>query len=112
MKKTGRRHPKGYSGTEITTRKFRDVLPSVFSTIQSNHEQRHDLILASWPRIVGSKIAKFTKPESFVDGILKVTVNNSTLYSLLNNTEKAKLLFVLRENFSKVEIKDIFFRMG
>ena len=112
MKKTDRRLPRGYNGTAVTTRRFGDVIPSVLSTIQKNHEERHDLILASWPQIVGPTIAKFTSPESFFEGTLKVKVNNSTFYSLLNQSEKVKLLSVLRKKFPKVEIKEIYFRMG
>ena len=112
MKKTHRRLPRGYNGTAVTTRRFGDIIPSVLSSIQKNHEERHDLILASWPQVVGAKIAKFTSPESFAEGILKIKVNNSTLFSLLNQSEKVKLLSVLREKFPKIEIKDIIFRMG
>lgn len=112
MKKTGHRLPKGYDGTAVTTRRFRDLLPAFLSTVEIKHDERHDLILASWPHVVGPNIARFTSPESFTDGILKVRVNNSTLYSILNQSEKNKLLATLRKKFPKVEIKDIFFRMG
>lgn len=112
MKKTGHRLPKGYNGTELTTKQFRDIIPSVLSAIHSTYEERPDLIIASWPQLVGPKIAKFTSPESFIEGILKVKVYNSTLYSLLNQTEKAKLLAAFRRKFPKVEIKDLIFRMG
>lgn len=112
MKKDHRRIPRGYNGTAPTTRRFGDIIPSVLSIIQKNHGERHDLILTSWPQIVGPKITKFTTPESFNEGVLRVKVNNSTLYSLLNQSEKAKLLSALRKRFPKVDIRDIYFRMG
>lgn len=112
MKKNNRRLPKGYNGTHLTTKFVGDVLPYVLSAIQKKHEERHDLILSAWPNIVGEKLAKFTKPESFIEGVLKVRVNNSTLYSLLVHSEKEKLLTLLRSKFPKVLIERIFFRMG
>jgi Dna[CI] antecedent, DciA len=112
VKKTSRRHRKGYDGTAVTTRRFGDLLPAFLSTIQIKQVERHDLILTTWQQIVDPTIARFTNPESFAEGILKVKVNNSTLYSLLTQSEKNKLLSLLRKKFPKVEIKDIFFRMG
>lgn len=112
MKKNSRRLPKGYNGTAFTTRRVSDIVPYVLSAIQKKHEERHDLILTAWPNIVGPQIAKFTKPESFIEGVLRVRVNNSSLYSLLVQSEKGKLLTLLRTKFPKVQIDRIFFRMG
>ena len=112
MTRYNRRLPKGYNGTGVTTRHVSDVLPLVLSAIHKKHEERHDLILTSWPQLIGPKLEKFTKAEAFTEGNLTVRVNNSTLYSLLVKSEKPRLLNLLREKFPKVAIHDIFFRLG
>ncbi len=99
-------------GTNVTTQKFNDVLSRVISKIEKNHRSCSDLILASWPRIVGQKIAKMTHPISFDEAVLTVKVQNSTLYSLLSYKEKFWILKDLRKKFPTVEINNIIFRMG
>ncbi|HEY4831250.1 MAG TPA: DUF721 domain-containing protein [Waddliaceae bacterium] len=112
MEKISRRTPKGYNGTKTTTHQVKDLLFSVMSHLHKIHETRGDLILSTWPEIVGEKIALFTQAISFSEGYLTVRVKNSTLYSLLTQNDKPKLLLALRAKFPSVTIKDIYFRMG
>jgi len=112
VRKSSRRLPKNHSKTAVTTRHLADILASVLSKIEQKHVERHDLILSSWPAIVGPKIAAFSVAESFDKGYLRVKVKNSTLFQLLNLSEKAKLLSIIRKRFPNVEINGIFFRMG
>ena len=72
------------------------------------HRERPDLILASWPEIIGSKLAPMTKAISFEAGILYIKVNISTLYSLLSQHERGRLLKCLRDRFPAVEFKNIY----
>lgn len=76
------------------------------------HRDRPDLILEAWPEIIGEKLAPMTKPMAFERGILTVKVSNSTLYSLLSQHERGRLLACLRQRFPAVEIKNIYFRIG
>jgi hypothetical protein len=110
--KTARRTPRNYNGTEVTTRSLGELIPSVLSRISEVNQERPDLILAAWPGIIGSNLAAMTQAVSFTDGILVVKVKNSTLYSLLNQNDKPKLLSNLRKKFPKVTIHNIIFRMG
>jgi hypothetical protein len=110
--KTARRTPRNYDGTEVTTRALGDLIPVVLSKITEVNRDRPDLILAAWPGIIGSNLAAMTKAVSFSDGFLVVKVKNSTLYSLLNQNEKPKLLSILRKKFPNVTIHNIMFRMG
>lgn len=68
--------------------------------------------MAAWPDVVGPLLAPMTKVVSFVDGILTVKVKNSTLYSLLSQTEKARLIKNLRDKFPQTSIRTINFRLG
>ncbi|HEY2809829.1 MAG TPA: DUF721 domain-containing protein [Rhabdochlamydiaceae bacterium] len=97
---------------ETTNKQIKDLLPKVLDHISSLHRDRPDLIIASWFEIIGEKLAPMTRPVSFEKGILTVKVNNSTLYSLLSQHERVRLLDCLRKRFPAVEIKNIYFRMG
>lgn len=96
----------------LTNKHMKDLLPKVLGKIGALHRDRPDLILAAWPLIIGEKLASMTKAVSFDRGILFVKVGNSTLYSLLSQHERGRLLKNLREKFPSVEIKNIHFRVG
>jgi hypothetical protein len=106
------RTPRQYDGTRITTHRMTDLLPVVLAKIGEVYQDRPDLILAIWPEIIGPKLASMTQAVSFVDGILSVKVKNSTLHSLLSQNEKPRILNLLRQKFSHVEIKNICFRIN
>lgn len=112
MNREIRRTPKDYKGTQLTTHRFCDLLPHVLAKIGEVYQDRPDLILASWPDVVGPQIASMTQAISFVDGILLVRVRNSTLYSLLSQNDKPAVLARLRMKFPKVKIFNIHFRLG
>lgn len=107
-----RRTPKNYDGTKVTTHKMTDLLPVVLSQIGEAYKDRPDLLLASWPDIIGPKLASMTHAVSFVEGVLVVKVKNSTLHSLLSQRDKLKILESLRQKFPKIAIKNIVFRIG
>ena len=98
--------------TSRTNQELADLLPKFLNSIGALHRDRPDLIVAAWPDIIGAKLAPMTKAVSFENGVLTVKVNNSTLYSLLSQHERGKLLKCLREKFPSVGIKNIHFRIG
>lgn len=110
--KKARRTPKNYDGTQITSHRVSDVLSKALLQIGEVYQGRPDLVLAAWPEIVGEKLVGMTQAASFVDGILTVKVKNSTLYSLLNQHDKPRLLHMLRQKFPGTPIKTIVFRIG
>ncbi len=107
-----RRQLKGQQGTELTTCDMRTLLPRVLGQIERLHQDRPDLIVEAWPDLIGSQLAPMTQATSFDQGILWVRVGNSTLYSVLMQHERVRLLGKLRERFPAVEIKNIVFRLG
>ena len=112
MHKPHSRTPRYYDGTRLTTHRMGDLLPVVLSRIGQVYEQRSDLILALWPDIIGPKLAPMAQAVSFSEGILLVKVKNSTLYSLLSQNDKPRLLNKLRQKFPRADIKTIQFRIG
>ncbi len=111
-KGSGNRIPYGYDGVQSTNRDMRTLLPQLLGQIGEMHRERPDLVLASWPEIIGKQLAPMTKAVCFEAGILYVKVNNSTLYSLLSQHERGRLLKCLRQRFPAIEIKNIVFRLG
>jgi Dna[CI] antecedent, DciA len=106
------RVPKNYQGTSPTSRNLSEVLPFVLDKINDVYQERPDLILAAWPKVIGEQLSPMTRAVSFHNHVLLVHVNNSTLLSLLSRHEKDRLLMSLKEMFPLIEIRDIFFRMG
>lgn len=88
------------------------LLPQVFNKICRHYDDRPDLVLASWKEVIGTNFAPFTEAVSLIDGVLTVRVKNSTLYSLLYQHEKHRLLKSLREKFPKQNIKTIQFKLA
>ena len=107
-----RRRSRDYDGTALTAHDVAEYLPSVLHNIGKIYQQRPDLVLAAWPEIVGKQLAPMTEAVSFADGFLVVKVNNSTLYSLLSQNDRPRILKSLRQKFPRITIKNILFRMG
>lgn len=106
------RTPKNYDGTKVTTHRITDLLPQVLSTIGGAHQGRPDLILMAWPEVIGSKLAAMTQAVSFCDGVLTVKVKNSTLYSLLSQHDRPRIMRNLQMKFPSTQFKKIIFRIG
>lgn len=106
------RTPRYYDGTSPTGKEIKKLLPHLLGKIGESQENRHDLILASWAELIGKKLAPYAEATSFRDGVLTVKVKNSTLYSLLSQHEKQRLLKSLQEKFPSVTIKNLIFRIG
>lgn len=98
--------------SETTNKQVAHLLPKMLAKLGKACEDRPDLILAAWPQIIGDKLAPMAQAISFSEGVLTVRVKNSTLYSLLMQHEKTRLLKRLREKFPTVAIRNIIFRMG
>jgi hypothetical protein len=99
-------------GSQLTNKQLKDLLPKALNDVGAMQQGRPDLVIAAWPQIIGEKLAPMTKAVSFENGLLFVKVSNSTLYSLLSQHERGRLLKSLRDQFPNVEIKNIYFRIG
>jgi Dna[CI] antecedent, DciA len=98
--------------TKTTNKQIKDLLPKALEQIGERLAVRPDLIVQAWPELIGEKLAPMTKAVAFDKGILTVKVSNSTLYSLLAQQERARLLRCLKQKFPAADIKNIYFRMG
>ena len=106
------RTPRNYDGTDLTVKELSQILPSALEKMGANFKMRPDLVLAAWPELIGEKLLPMTQAISFIDGILTVKVKNSSLYSLLTQHEKPKLIKALQAKFPSVMIRNIVFKLG
>lgn len=112
MLKRLKRTPKNYDQVDPTNKQVSCLLQEWMAKASRNFQDRPDLILLSWPDIIGEKLAPMTTALSFVEGVLTVRVRNSSLYSLLVQHERNRLLSVLQQKFPSVKIRNIVFRLG
>jgi hypothetical protein len=97
---------------DLTNKQIQDILPGILGQIGALQRDRPDLVVAAWADVIGSKLAPMAQAVCFEKGVLVVKVKNSTLYSLLTQHERGRLLKSLREKFPSLEIKNIHFRIG
>jgi hypothetical protein len=107
-----RKNPRHFDGTRGTSHHLQELLPQVLDAAQRRVAQRPDLILVAWSRLIGPSFEGMTEALSFEEGVLTVRVKNATLYSLLQQYERARLLSRLRQECPHTEIKNILFRVG
>ncbi|MCH1430035.1 MAG: DUF721 domain-containing protein [Chlamydiales bacterium] len=98
--------------TGLTSVNIGDMIPRFLSDLGKNFHERKDLLLAAWPDLVGPRIAKMTRVDSLYEGVLYVKVSNSTLHSLLSQSEKGAILRKIKQRFPKITLNDIKFRIG
>lgn len=106
------RTPRNYSGLEPPGKQIRDLLPSILEGFEKRVVHSPDELLLAWPKLVGEKIAPMAQAVSCSSGTLVVKVANATLYSLLMQHEKERLLKQIQIQFPHLQIKKILFRMG
>lgn len=104
-----KRTPRNFDGTNNPGKKISDLLPEILAEISRKVKDPREEIFLFWYELIGEKMAPFTQPTSWVDGVLTVKVKSSTLYSLLCQHEKPRLLKRLKEKFP---IQNLVFRIG
>lgn len=105
-------NPKGYDGSKVTSHTIKDLLPVVLRHVSKVYGERGDLIIDAWSEIIGTNLAGMTQAVAFEEGILYVKVRNSTLYSLLSQHDKPRIVRKLRQKFPGNNIRTVVFRMG
>lgn len=94
-----KRTPRGYFGVQNPAKQLGDLLPEILSDIGNRCRDEKGAIFQFWMTLLGEKMASLTEPISWVDGVLTIKVKSATLYSLLCQHEKVRLLEKLREKF-------------
>jgi hypothetical protein len=100
------RTPRNYRGIENPVKRMADLLPDWLTEL-GRKGGRED-IFSFWLQLMGTQAA-LTEPVSFADGVLTVKVKSSTLYSLLCQHERPRLLAQLQKKFP---VRNLVFRAG
>jgi hypothetical protein len=100
---------RNFDGTSPTGKKISDLLPQILVDIGSKTGEPQEAVFLMWFSLIGEKMAPFTQPLSLKNGMLTIKVKSATLYALLCQHEKPRLLKALQAKFS---VKDIVFRIG
>ena len=103
------RTPKYYDGTNATSKQLKDLLPQALADIGRKTGNEAEAVYQMWMALLEEKMGPMTEPVSLIDGVLTIKVKSATLYSLLCQHEKARLLKRLQEKFP---IRNIYFRIG
>ena len=104
-----KRTAKSYDGVPFPVHRIDQILPELLTKIAHKRALPLEKISSLWSSLLGKELASFTKVLSFSEGILLIEVQSSTLFSLLNQQEKPRLLQELQQRFS---IHDLRFRVG
>ena len=104
-----RRTPKNYDGTANTAKSLSDLLPQVLKELRAQTTQPAEEIFLYWRDLIGDKMGPLTEPVSFVDEVLVVKVKSQTLYALLCQHERPRLLRQLQHKFS---VRGLTFKIG
>lgn len=97
---------------EPTSKPIARLLPKLLQEIAKTNSCQVEELYAAWFAVIGEKLASMTEPVAFMRGILTIKVKNSSLYSLLAQQEKKRLLLELRKRCPRVQLYNIAFRMG
>ncbi|MFZ4772854.1 MAG: DciA family protein [Chlamydiia bacterium] len=107
-----KRIPYGYDGPLPTGRTIQRLLPKMLEKIGVTHEQQPNVVLEMFQEILGKELSKIAVAKSYHDGILNVTVKNSTFLSVLHTHEKGRILSQLRLKCPNQRFDNIVFRVG
>ena len=106
------RTPKNFDGVQPTGKSIDNLLSILLTEISRQAGRQGNEVIEAWGPLLGPKFANLTEATGFQDGVLTVKVKSSTLYSLLCQHEKPRLIAKLKELFPRAGIRDIVFRIG
>ena len=103
------RTKKYFDGTAPTGKKISDLLPGILDGIGKSLKDDKEAVFRAWFFFIGEKMAHLTQPVSFKEGVLTIKVKSATLYALLCQHERPRLL---KELQAKFQVRDLVFRVG
>jgi hypothetical protein len=104
-----RRTNRNFDGIEPTGKKIGDLLPQILAGLSRPKEAERDSLFSFWFSLLETQAAGLTQPVSWKNGVLTIKVKSATLYALLCQHEKPRLLKALQGRFS---VQSIVFRVG
>jgi predicted nucleic acid-binding Zn ribbon protein len=93
-----------------TTQHLADIARTYLADLEKRMHQNPQEILPLWAQVAG-EAGRMTQAKRFENGVLYVSVKNSTVLSMLHQ-KKAALLSALRKKCPGIQLLDIMFRFG
>jgi len=93
-------------------RPIRTVIDEVFSRPGLKELLSSGRILHLWNAVVGQDIARHTRPRSFQEGRLIVSVDSSVWLAQINRYFKTRILEKLNRELGKPMVKKLIFTIG
>lgn len=106
-----RRTPKNYNGVEPVAKNIGTLALNLVEDLGKKIDLPIENLVAIWKEAIGDKFFPLTKVVSLVEGVLTVKVKGATLFSLLSQYEKTRLLSVLQSKVSKDTVRKLVFRI-
>lgn len=103
------RTKRNFDGTSPTGKKISDLLPEILSALAKQPLDEMQGVTQLWFALMGEKMARFTQVVSLKNGVLTIKVKSATLYALLCQHEKARLLKSIQAKF---QVRELIFRVG
>ena len=104
-----KRTKRNYVGVLPTGKKISDLLPGVLEDVKQRRGISQDAVFAFWFSLIGPKMGPYTQPISLKNRMLTIKVKSATMYALLCQYEKPRLLDAMRAKF---QVNDLIFRVG
>ena len=100
---------RNFDGTLPTGKKISDLLPGILSALERQTVDEKQAVSQLWFTLMGEKMAPFTQVVSLKNGVLTIKVKSATLYALLCQHEKVRLLKSIQAKF---QVRELIFRIG
>jgi len=92
-------------------KKVGDILPEVFRDLGLEEKLEEVELARLWADVVGDRIAAVSRPGRVRDGVLLVEVDTSSWMQELS-FRKRQIMDLVRKRFSRLDVKDIHFRLN
>lgn len=112
MENSSKRTARNHLGKNLPHKNVSEFLPFVLNKIEKKVFSSDKMVESLWKQVIGEKLFPMTKVLFFEEGVLHIGVKTHTLYSLLVQHERVKLIKLYQKKFPHANLKDIRFKIG
>jgi len=91
---------------------IRSILPKVIKSFEDPEKQRRSLLIDSWPNIAGEKLAKATRPQLSLKGVLYIYAKDSVLAFEISQRYRQSFLKRAQALLGEEAVKDVRILVG
>ncbi len=98
-----------FDGTGVTGKKISELLPEILGGLAPKGTDEREALWRLWMDLLGEKMGTLTQIVSWKNRVLTIKVKSATLYALLAQREKGRLLQEIQKKFA---VQELVFRVG